>query len=60
MPSFQSFTEACQDEWNRYIQHDFIRQLGKGILDKSCFQHYLKQDYLFFNSVCACMGTRGL
>ena len=47
MPSFQSLTEACQDDWNRYIQHDFIRQLGKGILDKSCFQHYLKQDYLF-------------
>ena len=47
MPSFQSLTEACQDEWNRYNQHDFIRQLGKGILDKSCFQHYLKQDYLF-------------
>ena len=47
MPSFQSLTEACQDEWNRYIQHDFIRQLGKGILDRSCFQHYLKQDYLF-------------
>ncbi|PIT41298.1 thiaminase II [Snodgrassella alvi] len=47
MSSFESLIEYCKDDWNRYIQHDFVQQLGKGILDKSCFQHYLKQDYLF-------------
>lgn len=47
MSSFESLIEYCKDDWNRYIQHDFVQQLGKGILDKSCFQHYLKQDSLF-------------
>lgn len=47
MPSFQSLIEFCQDDWKQYTQHEFVQQLGKGILDKSCFQHYLKQDYLF-------------
>lgn len=37
----------CADDWNAYIQHDFVRQLGQGTLPKECFQHYLKQDYLF-------------
>lgn len=47
MPSFNSLIESCQIDWNNFIQHDFVQQLGKGILSKSCFQHYLKQDYLF-------------
>lgn len=47
MRTFQSLITSCQDEWNSYIQHDFVQQLGKGSLDKSCFQHYLKQDYLY-------------
>lgn len=60
MPSFQSLIEFCQDDWNRYIQHDFVQQLGKGTLDKSCFQHYLKTGLSFFDSVCTCMGACGL
>lgn len=47
MPAFHHLIESCQVDWDNYIQHDFIQQLAKGILDKSCFQHYLKQDYLF-------------
>lgn len=47
MFSFYSLIDSCQTDWNSYIQHEFIEQLGKGTLDKSCFQHYLKQDYLF-------------
>lgn len=45
MPSFNSLIESS--EWKHYIQHDFVQQLGKGTLDLTCFQYYLKQDYLF-------------
>lgn len=45
--SFDSLISTCQTEWDNYVQHDFIKQLADGSLDKSCFQHYLKQDYLF-------------
>lgn len=43
----QQLIAGCQQEWDEYIQHDFVRQLGQGTLDKTCFQHYLQQDYLY-------------
>ncbi|XWY21352.1 thiaminase II [Bisgaard Taxon 45] len=33
--------------WQDYIHHPFVQQLANGTLPKACFQHYLKQDYLF-------------
>lgn len=34
-------------DWNRYVDHRFVRALGAGTLPRPAFQHYLKQDYLF-------------
>lgn len=34
-------------QWETYIEHPFVMQLAQGTLAKSCFQHYLKQDYLY-------------
>lgn len=47
MSLYEQLKSRCPDDWNAYIQHDFVRQLGRGTLPKECFQHYLKQDYLF-------------
>ncbi len=44
---YEHLKAQCIDDWKAYIQHDFVRQLGQGTLAKECFQHYLKQDYLF-------------
>lgn len=44
---FERLTQACRDDWEAYTRHDFIRQLGEGSLPRPCFEHYLKQDYLF-------------
>jgi thiaminase/transcriptional activator TenA len=44
---FEQLKAACTQDWTRYIEHEFVRQLGDGSLPKKCFQHYLKQDYLF-------------
>jgi len=44
---FARLKEACHDDWRAYVEHPFVRQLGNGTLPKPCFQHYLKQDYLF-------------
>lgn len=43
----QQLIAACQQDWDNYIQHDFVRQLGQGTLEKDAFQHYLQQDYLY-------------
>ena len=44
---FERLKETCREDWLQYIHHDFVRQLGEGTLPIPCFQHYLKQDYLF-------------
>ncbi|KAL4065160.1 Phosphomethylpyrimidine kinase-domain-containing protein [Scleroderma citrinum] len=31
--------------WKKYVQHEFVVQLGKGTLEKSSFLHFIKQDY---------------
>lgn len=38
---------ACREEWQCYVEHDFVTQLAKGTLDQHAFLHYLKQDFLF-------------
>lgn len=38
---------ACQQDWDDYVNHPFVRQLAQGTLPQSCFAHYLQQDFLF-------------
>lgn len=45
--TFEQLQQACQSEWDAYIKHDFVQQLGNGTLPEDAFRHYLKQDYLF-------------
>ncbi|TFH85657.1 thiaminase II [Billgrantia azerbaijanica] len=44
---FTDLTDACQDDWRAYIEHDFVCGLGDGTLAQDAFRHYLQQDYLF-------------
>ncbi|NKC11760.1 MAG: thiaminase II [Gammaproteobacteria bacterium] len=44
---FARLKASCRDDWDTYVRHPFVRQLGDGTLPEACFQHYLKQDYLF-------------
>ncbi len=44
---FDRLKSRCSDDWNAYVSHDFVRGIGDGSLPRDCFEHYLKQDYLF-------------
>jgi len=46
MALFARLKDAAAEEWERYIHHDFVRQLGDGSLPKAAFRTYLVQDYL--------------
>lgn len=48
--------ERSRDNWQRYIEHDFVQQLGRGTLPGKCFEHYLKQDYLFLIQFARAFG----
>ncbi|WP_144822392.1 thiaminase II [Marinobacter piscensis] len=45
--SFDDLKAAGKKDWQNYIQHDFVKQLGAGTLPPAAFRHYLQQDYLF-------------
>jgi thiaminase/transcriptional activator TenA len=47
MMNHQDLINACQSDWQTYIKHPFVMQLGNGQLAQPCFLHYLKQDFLF-------------
>ncbi|KAJ7147755.1 hypothetical protein C8R46DRAFT_1231648 [Mycena filopes] len=31
--------------WKEYVEHDFVQQLGRGVLPQTSFIHFIKQDY---------------
>ncbi|MEX0604032.1 MAG: thiaminase II [Marinobacter sp.] len=45
--TFEDLKSTRPAQWQAYIEHSFVRQLGDGSLAPEAFQHYLKQDYLF-------------
>lgn len=47
MDIFDRLKTASAAEWSSYVDHDFVRQLGAGILPEAAFRTYLVQDYLF-------------
>lgn len=47
MDIFDRLRAAAASDWQSYVDHDFVRQLGTGTLPQTAFQAYLVQDYLF-------------
>jgi thiaminase/transcriptional activator TenA len=47
MDFFDKLKSATLDDWNSYVDHPFVRDLGAGTLPQSSFRFYLVQDYLF-------------
>ncbi len=47
MDIFDRLKAAAAPEWESYVAHDFVRQLGTGTLPQAAFRTYLVQDYLF-------------
>lgn len=39
--------EGCMEQWQQYIDHDFVRGLGDGTLPNASFLHYMIQDYVY-------------
>ncbi len=43
----EKIREPSLKNWCSYVDHSFVKQLGRGVLAEECFRHYLVQDYLF-------------
>jgi len=44
---FDRLQQSCAEDWTRYVDHSFVRQLALGTLPEEKFRAYLIQDYLF-------------
>jgi thiaminase/transcriptional activator TenA len=47
MDVFERLKAAASADWQSYVEHDFVRQMGTGALPQAAFRTYLVQDYLF-------------
>ncbi len=47
MDVFERLRSSAAEDWTRYVDHPFVRQLGDGTLPEAAFRAYLVQDYLF-------------
>ena len=47
MDIFDRLKAAAAADWQSYVDHYFVRQLGAGTLPHAAFRTYLVQDYLF-------------
>ncbi|MFK8332295.1 TenA family protein [Pseudomonas sp. BJa5] len=47
MDIFERLKQAASADWNSYVDHAFVRQMGAGTLAQPAFRKYLVQDYLF-------------
>ena len=47
MDIFDRLKAAASADWESYVDHTFVRQLGAGTLPEAAFRTYLVQDYLF-------------
>lgn len=41
-PFTRILIESTAKSWKAYVEHEFVVQLGKGILDKQRFVHFIK------------------
>ena len=53
---FEQLVATNEADWTRYIQHDFVCKIGEGSLPRDCFEHYLKQDYVFLMHFARAFG----
>lgn len=44
---FHTLRNACVDDWQKYIEHPFVKGMADGTLPEPAFRYYLEQDYLF-------------
>ncbi|KAJ3518466.1 hypothetical protein NMY22_g13664 [Coprinellus aureogranulatus] len=48
--------QGSRDIWKRYVEHDFVKLLGKGVLPKKAFVHFIKQDYHYLKYYARAYG----
>lgn len=51
-PFVSHLIRSTSEEWQAYVKHPFVLQLGRGTLDPDAFRHYIIQDWHYLRN-CA-------
>ncbi|TFK45533.1 hypothetical protein OE88DRAFT_1669126 [Heliocybe sulcata] len=60
-PFTRLLIQATSGIWKSYVEHDFVKQLGRGTLPRECFIHFIKQDYhylKYYGRAYALLGAK--
>ncbi|KAJ9100000.1 hypothetical protein QFC19_005817 [Naganishia cerealis] len=49
-PFVSHLLRSTSEEWQSYVKHPFVLQLGKGTLDPEAFRHYIIQDWHYLRN----------
>ncbi|KAJ9123236.1 hypothetical protein QFC22_001431 [Naganishia vaughanmartiniae] len=49
-PFVSHLLRSTSQEWQSYVKHPFVQQLGKGTLDPEAFRHYIIQDWHYLRN----------
>ncbi|KAG9015916.1 hypothetical protein FRB90_004194 [Tulasnella sp. 427] len=55
-PFVSTLIRSAERLWKEYVQHEFVVQLGKGVLPKANFAHYIKQGYHYLKHYARAYG----
>ncbi|KAG8894004.1 hypothetical protein FRC01_013223, partial [Tulasnella sp. 417] len=55
-PFVSNLIRSTKELWKDYVQHEFVIQLGKGVLPQANFVHFIKQDYHYLKHYARAYG----
>ncbi|KAK7040259.1 trifunctional hydroxymethylpyrimidine kinase/phosphomethylpyrimidine kinase/thiaminase [Paramarasmius palmivorus] len=55
-PFTRMLIQGTSKIWKEYVEHDFVKLLGKGTLRKECFVYFIKQDYIYLRYYARAYG----
>lgn len=58
--TFGLWRAGAASAWSSYTEHAFVRGLSDGTLHRSCFLHYLVQDYVFLSHFARAWALGGV
>ncbi|KAF8162743.1 thiamine biosynthesis protein [Crassisporium funariophilum] len=55
-PFTRMLIQSTSQIWKEYVEHDFVRELGKGTLNRASFMHFIQQDYIYLKYYARAYG----
>lgn len=55
-PFTRMLIQSTAELWKEYVEHDFVKRLGRGVLEIEAFSHFIRQDYHYLKYYARAYG----